>query len=486
LNLISTALYPFYKILCSINTLNKENKMSHNKKKPQVLLLICLFCITLITHSNLSVATGFTQPANPGETPDGLSASDWDSIQTQIKAGKYKTYQSDNDGYHSSNPAHGWKIHYGTDGTTTLSPRNRNAAIYHLGLKLSAIGYNRLESLQRPQQLSSQDNTLDYHWNDNLTERWVNSETDLEQWFTLSERPAGAASGRLLTLQMNLDSALNASQHGNNIHFTNPSGTTTITYNKLKVWDADGRKLPAQMQLHTQQLSLMIDDSKARYPLTIDPSFQQQAYLKASNTEADDVFGISVAVAGDTVVVGAAGESSNATGVDGDQTNNSAVDAGAVYVFARTGNSWIQQAYLKASNTDSGDQFGKVVAIAGDTVVVGAAGESSNATGIDGDQTNNSAIDAGAAYVFTRNGNTWSQQAYLKASNTEDSFTTDGGDEFGSSVAISGDTLVVGASSESSSATGVDSNQSDNSALFSGAAYVLMRSGNTWSQQAYV
>src|SRR5438128_1322177 len=118
--------------------------------------------------------------------------------------------------------------------------------------------------------------------------------------------------------------------------------------------------------------------------------WSQQAYLKASNTDAGDDFGFAVAISGDTVVVGAAGEDSNATGVDGDGTNNSASNSGAAYVFVRSGTMWSQQAYLKASNTDAGDDFGFAVAISGDTVVVGAPGEDSNATGVDGDGTNNS------------------------------------------------------------------------------------------------
>ena len=84
----------------------------------------------------------------------------------------------------------------------------------------------------------------------------------------------------------------------------------------------------------------------------------------------------------------------------------------------RSGTTWSQQAYLKASNTEVGDGFGFSVAISGDTVVVGAHEEDSNATGVNGDQADNSAADSGAAYVFTRSGATWSQQAYLKASNT--------------------------------------------------------------------
>src|SRR5262249_9401641 len=161
-------------------------------------------------------------------------------------------------------------------------------------------------------------------------------------------------------------------------------------------------------------------------------------------------------------------EDSNATGVNGNQSDNSAQGSGAAYVFVRNGTVWSQQAYLKASNTNAGDQFGVSVAVSGDTAVIGAWAESSNATGVNGNQLDNSTPDAGAAYVFVRNGTTWSQQAYLKASNT-DAF-----DAFGASVAVSGDTVVVGAHLESSNATGVNGNQSDNSAQGSGAAYVFV------------
>jgi len=220
-------------------------------------------------------------------------------------------------------------------------------------------------------------------------------------------------------------------------------------------------------------------------------NWTQQAYLKASNTGAGDRFGISVSVSGETVVVGSWTEGSNATGVNGNQTNNNAYAAGAAYVFEREGTNWSQQAYLKASNTGAYDWFGRSVAISGDTVVVGAFQEDSDATGVNGNATNNSATDSGAAYVFVRNETNWSQQAYLKASNTGAS------DWFGYSVSVSGDTVVVGAagcyhfiegggSGEDSNATGVNGNQTNNSAAESGAAYVFVREGTNWSQQAYL
>lgn len=209
-------------------------------------------------------------------------------------------------------------------------------------------------------------------------------------------------------------------------------------------------------------------------------TWTQQAYLKASNTDGFDTFGNSVAVSGNTVVVGALNESSNATGVNGAQSNNSAESAGAAYVFVRSGTTWTQQAYLKASNTAGDDLFGFGVAAAGDALVIGAPAEDSNATGINGDQTNNDGTNSGAAYVFVRNATTWSQQAYLKPSNTGV------GDNFGVSLAMSGETLVIGAAGEDSNATGVDGDGSNNLVPASGAAYVFVRNGTSWSFQNYL
>jgi LPXTG-site transpeptidase (sortase) family protein len=224
-----------------------------------------------------------------------------------------------------------------------------------------------------------------------------------------------------------------------------------------------------------------MESSGAAYVFTRSgTTWSQQAYLKPSNTGAMDGFGHSVAISGNTVVVGAPGEDSDATGVNGNQANDSMNGSGAAYVFTRSGTTWSQQAYLKPLNTGANDYFGVSVAVSGDTVVVGTSYEASNATGVNGNGFDNSMNQAGAAYVFTRSGTTWSQQAYLKASNTETS------DQFGYSVAVSGDTVVVGANGEDSNATGVNGNQANNSMESSGAAYVFTRSGTTWSQQAYL
>ncbi|MCA3148770.1 MAG: integrin [Burkholderiales bacterium] len=196
------------------------------------------------------------------------------------------------------------------------------------------------------------------------------------------------------------------------------------------------------------------------------------AYIKASNPDAQDAFGYSLALSGDgsTLAVGAYREASNATVIGGDQSNNSASDSGAVYVFLRSGTTWNQQAYVKASNTQADDQFGWALALSsdGNTLVVGARYEDSNATGVGGDQTNNTPTNSGAAYAFVRSGGTWAQRSYVKASNTGS------GDQFAWSLAVSadGNTLAVGANNEDSNASGVGGNPDDDSFSNSGAAYL--------------
>ena len=207
----------------------------------------------------------------------------------------------------------------------------------------------------------------------------------------------------------------------------------------------------------------------------------QQAYLKASNTGGGDQFGYAVDIDDDdTIVVGAPGEASADVGVNGDQGDDSAPSAGATYVFTRTGPTWAQQAYLKASNTEGLDVFGRSVAVSDDTVVVGAQGESSAATGVDGDQADNSAADSGAAYVFARSTGSWSQQGYLKGAHRGPA------DALGSEVAVSGDTIVVGAEGDDSAATGVDGDPADDSQSDSGAAHVYRRTGSAWTYQGYL
>jgi hypothetical protein len=278
----------------------------------------------------------------------------------------------------------------------------------------------------------------------------------------------------------------------------------------------------------------------------------QQAYVKASNPMEGANFGSSVVLSrdGNTMAVAAYYESSAATGINGNQNDHSITEAGAAYIFTRSGTTWSQQAYIKASNTGNaavgdgfaeGDQFGYSIALSsdGNTLAVGAIGEDSNAMGVNGDQADNSANQSGAAYVFTRSGSTWSQQAYVKSSMNRPNVlfgysiglsangdtlavaeydadrgkgalyvltraggmwshqeriqadNAENGDSLGYSMAISddGNTIAAGAADEDCLKPGInpagcDKDQPTDTS--SGAAYVFVRNGSAWTQQAFI
>ena len=218
---------------------------------------------------------------------------------------------------------------------------------------------------------------------------------------------------------------------------------------------------------------------------------RRAAYLKASNAEgtvagqADDgdQFGLALGLSadGNTLIAGAWNEDGDFHShldplhSNVDTSNNVASDAGAAYIFTRTGaNSWAPQAYLKASNAGAGDQFGSAVSISsdGNVVAIGAFHEDGSA-GDDGSPNNdhNGGDESGAAYVFARNGGAWSQQAYLKAV---------GGarlDWFGWNLALSqhGDLLAVGAPFEMR-----------HDGIKGGVVHVYSRANGLWSLQSDV
>ena len=199
-------------------------------------------------------------------------------------------------------------------------------------------------------------------------------------------------------------------------------------------------------------------------------AWTQQAYLKASNVGNGDAFGGSVALSsdGNTLAVGAAAEASGNVGING-VPNELAAGAGAVYVYTRTAAIWSKQAFVKAANAGAGDAYGTSVALStdGNILAVGAPGEASSVTGING-TANESALNSGAVYVYNRGGGAWGSIAFVKAANT------DPGDSFGSSVSLSSDanTLLVGAKGENGNGVGLAADRTNNSGTSAGAAYL--------------
>lgn len=206
----------------------------------------------------------------------------------------------------------------------------------------------------------------------------------------------------------------------------------------------------------------------------------RQAYIKASHLESGDLFGTSVALWQDTLAVGVPGDDSGSTGVGGDLTNSSASQSGAVYIFTRSNGTWAQKDYIKASNTERDDGFGTSVVLWGNILAVGAPREDSSATGIGENQNENSSSDSGAVYIYKRVGGNWSQEAYIKASNTG------GGELFGSNLALHEEMLAVVAEREDSGATGINGDQTDESAPGSGGVYIFTRGAGNWGQEAYI
>ncbi len=333
------------------------------------------------------------------------------------------------------------------------------------------------ESAGRRRPSAIQQNRLVIQHSTILEEWFVNDGRGLEQGWTLQARPGEVVNDRV-RLHLAVRGGLRAVVSDRCVGFTNPQGATVVTYAGLKAWDATGRTLAARFAQQGENFAIEVDVAGAVYPVTIDP-IAQQAYLKASNTNALDAFGCSVAISGDTAVVGAWQEDGASATING-ADNNSAPEAGAAYVFVRNDGVWTQQAYLKASNAGSGDEFGFSVGISGDTIVVGARKEASSATTVNGNESDNSAGEAGAAYVFFRDDGVWTQQAYLKASNAE------AGDRFGCAVAVSGNTVLVGANFEASASIDNGGGEGNNGAPEAGAAYVFVRNGINWSQQAYL
>ncbi len=499
---------------------------------------------SLLVASWLANSTALAQESTPRH-PDGVTAQDWSQITPLITAERYR-FRDSASGHRASSP--GLRAIGTFDGRSGLI-ESRDGA-WQFGLALTSYGFDgEMREVKAPVFGACVDGQeLSYGWTDEVSEWWTHDARGFEHGFHVWQRPGLGDVRSPLTFNLDvlgtLQPEVNASRTG--LMLRGGDGEVALRYAGLFAVDARGVRLDAWLETSDGVLRIAVDESGAEYPLLIDPLLQR-AYLKASNTDGGDVFGVSVSLSGDTMVVGAYGESSAATGVNGSEADNSATNAGAAYVFVRTGGSWMQQAYLKASNTEAGDGFGLSAAISGDTIVVGAPGEDSFATGVNGDETSNAVTSAGAAYVFVRTGGSWSQQAYLKASNTdvadffgrsvsvegdtivvgarfEDSaatgvngdetnnvatsagaayvFVRTGGswsqqaylkasntdpeDGFGTSVSVSGDTIVVGAYDEDSSATGVNGDEFNNSAERAGAAYVFVRTGGTWSQQAYL
>lgn len=368
-------------------------------------------------------------------------------------------------------------------------------------VELAVTGYGRdaLEPVAAPAERPTVDGAEIRYDRGTITEWYVNGPVGLEQGFTLHERLDGTAPARIALSVTGLTAEL----RGERVALRDERGRVHAWYGRLHVTDADAQVTPSRLSVADGTITIHIDDTHARYPIDVDPFvWLEHVKVTASDAEADDEFG-AVVIQGDTLVVGAHFEDSVASNagavyiydrnqggaeqwgevkkitaddltaddefgfsvaLDGDTLvvgarHDVASESGAAYVFERNvggANNWGQTKKLVGSDTAAGDQFGEGVAISGDVIVVGAR--------------RNATQSVGAAYVFERDLNglgQWGERTKINADDAEIR------DEFGSAVAIDGDTVIIAAVAED----GATSNE--------GAAYIFQRdepTANSWGQ----
>lgn len=340
-------------------------------------------------------------------------------LQAALKQARYSVTRANSPmgswAWHAPNPAAGYDAYITEEGVTIVVN-----GVPLVSLRLRGYGYGKGLRAVAPGQVSGDKQTVNLTRDGSVQEWFVNSPDGLEQGFTFAERPHGRRSGVPLRLafQVGEGAQATASADGRRVTLRGVDGRPAVEYGKLAVHDRTGRDVPARLTVDGDKVFIEVEDAEAAYPLTIDPVFTLQEKLPAEDSTLGDYFGYSVELQGDTAVVGAYNDDIGAN-----------PDQGSVYVFTRDRGAWSLQQKLTAADGESFDRFGDALALDSDTLVVGARDATES----------NETYYRGAAYVFTRSSGVWTQQQRLSAADGASN------DCFGCRVAVSGDALVVGA-----------------------------------------
>lgn len=277
-----------------------------------------------------------------------------------------------------------------------------------------------------------------------VTEWFENQAEGFEHGYVV-HRPLDTGKELRLSVQVEGLQADVSPESPGSMHLSDQNGETRLCYDKLLAWDATGSPLPARMEARPEGIDLVINVATASYPVTIDPliSTLEQKLLPeiTGDGSESDAFGVAVSLDGDTALIGAS-LSDTPTGSY----------SGYAYVFTRSANVWTMQARLTGTDTNDNDRFGSSVSLDGNTALIGSP--------LDDPRGSNS----GSAYIFVRNGTTWSQQAKFVPPDGASN------DNFGESVSLSGPLALIGAESDSTAA-----------GTAAGSAYVYVRNGSSWS-----
>lgn len=370
----------------------------------------------------------------------------YDLLAQAVTAARYQVTANEG-GATAFNEANGMRLDFTESGWQLKSTTKDKS--WSSSWQLNSFGYGSKQTKAAAGAWQTTENRVELaRANQRITEWFVNTPNGVEHGFTLAARPDAESSDEALRLVMKVDGDLTAQaeRDGQALTLVEGDGAKALRYEKLKVWDAGGTQLAARMRTEASgEVWLEVEEAAAVYPITIDPTFVQEQKITSNDFGGAKNFGFSMAIEGDTAIIGAPRD---------DLTING--NEGSAFIFVRNGTTWTQQQKLIASDAKANDDFGYSVAISGETVLIGARF-------VDVSPTSSS---QGAVYVFVRNGTTWTEAQKLMASDA-----TPGRGAFGTSVAIEGNTAVVGAETQSATANPT------------GAAYVFVRSGTTWIEQ---
>jgi FG-GAP repeat len=406
----------------------------------RALVAVAIVCLVLGVMFHQSLGSPSRPPA-PGVGSHAASREGLLSLPVAAQGSVSAALGHDQAAYRieglvANNPAQRLSARFGRSGVAIASGSTRFA------ISLKAFGRESApRTLSAVSPVVSADRVSYAHGS--LREWWTNGPLGLEQGFDLARRPAGAGA---LTLSLTVP----VSAHLDHGTLLLPGG---LRYAGVHATDASGRALPAWLQMRGGRVLVRVNDRGAHYPVRVDP-FVQQAELTAGDGVGGDEFGYSIAVSGNTVVVGAP---EHKVGANAQQ--------GAVYVFTMGAGGWAnatQTAELTDSAGAAGAELGYSVAISGNTI---AAGEPAGTELL---HDSNPTHSQGTVDVFTTTG-AWTSTGTPNAQLTESSETDVLGGELGWSVAISGKTIVAGAP--------FDGTHGDPE----GVAYVFVEPGGGWS-----
>lgn len=371
-------------------------------------------------------------------------------LLTAVEALRLAIEPAANGHYRAENPGNRLQLDFGADALAVSSSDKGESWSWRLRL----TGYGTPDHILPVQPVGAavKDNRIEFRRGP-IAEWYENRPAGLEQGFTLEEPPKAGTDWAVLRVAVAGGLAPSPAEDGQSVTFAMPDGRAILSYCDLEVIDAAGRILPARLALSGDLLSIEFDVRGGAWPVVVDP-LVKSATAFASDGSGADWFGFSVAISGDTAVVGAPAD------------NFSGTARGSADVFVRNSGVWSRQKqHLVPATTYASEYFGFAVAVYGDTAVVGAprypnTGSAANRY-------------RGRAVVFTRSGTTWTQQAKKTKSAAATNYY------FGASVALSGSRMLVGAPGAMHSTFWTTTA----STTLTGQAEVFTGSGATWTSQ---